>query len=138
MKYIIDTPDFKLTLGIRLYDKKTNAYQQYPQYYPLNINVECDGFLANTVLNISLREISEFSEKLFGLYKKLNGTALLKEYYCDDKWIEFFGDGKGHMFVKGKIYNFSKCHTKELYFENEFDQTYLKDFATKLYNDFVV
>lgn len=135
--YVIDTPGFKLLLRLTSDNLKEDSISDYPEYYDLNINVECDGFSANMTLPITLSEISDFSKKLFELYSELKGTAVLKEYYCDDKWIGFSTDSMGHIFVKGNFYNFSNCHKKELYFENEFDQTYLKVFAHELYTEYV-
>lgn len=136
-KYVIDTPEFKLLLRLTSDNSKEDIFSDYPKYYDLNLDVVCDGFSANMTLPITLREISDFSKKLYELYSNLKGTVLLKECYCEDKWIEFSAGSLGQIFVKGNFYNFSNCHKKELYFENEFDQTYLKEFAGELYTEYV-
>lgn len=132
-KYILDTDCFKFSFTAELCEKDS--------YYAnslLNVDVECDGFKAATVMEICWQDIVNFSKDLYHLYRTLNGKATIKELYSDNNFIEFSSDLFGHISVKGMMYNFDNCRKKELYFENEFDQTYLKDFATKLYNEFVV
>nr|MDE6470616.1 hypothetical protein [Eubacterium sp.] len=76
--------------------------------------------------------------ELYHLYCTLNGTAVMRELYNDNNFIAFSVDALGHISVKGRICNFSSCHKKELYFENEFDQTFLKEFAMQLYNEILI
>lgn len=132
MKHILDTGRFKFSFTVRLYEK-----EYYSANSLLNVDVECDGFRATTVMEMNRQDIVEFSKDLYHLYCTLNGRAAIEELYSDNNFIEFSADALGHIFVKGRIYNFDNCHKKELYFENEFDQTYLKEFAAELYNEYV-
>ena len=66
------------------------------------------------------------------VYDSLRGSAVLKESYGRNHII-FEALPNGHILVKGIINNYCKNgHEQELKFENEFDQSYLKDFIHEI------
>lgn len=132
MKYNLDAQVFKFGFTAEQCEKECYVADSL-----MNIYIECDGFSAAAVLEMNRQDIVRFSMELYHLYRTLNGTAVIRELYNHDNFIEFSADALGHILVKGNLCNYSHCHKKELYFENEFDQTYLKDFAAKLYNEYV-
>lgn len=68
----------------------------------------------------------------------LFGKARLEEPYEIQNYIEFEVITRGHIKVKGNInngyYGYYE-YSQELFFENEFDQTYLRDFSKKLLDE---
>ena len=72
-----------------------------------------------------------------GLYDTLSGEARLEEPYSVHNYIEFVAEAGGHIRVYGRLNNKSAYgYTQEINFENEIDQTYLRDFVNRLLADF--
>ncbi|MDO5601381.1 MAG: hypothetical protein Q4G07_01300 [Oscillospiraceae bacterium] len=106
---------------------------KYAENTILNINVCSNGFSAVTAMDIDIKGFAIFAKRLLELYQSLSGEAKLEEPY-GSKYIEFEAATGGHIMVKGKLHNgYQNGHFQELYFENEFDQTYLQTFANELF-----
>jgi len=93
------------------------------------------GFCANTTMDINAEKLAVFAKKLMELYETLSGKARLEEPYGIQNYIEFEVIIRGHIKVKGNIHNGHYGYSQELFFENEFDQTYLRDFSKKLLDE---
>jgi len=88
-------------------------------------------------MDIDVKDLSCFAEQLHGLYESLEGAARLEEPYSVHNYIEFSAMGGGHIAVRGRINNKNAYgRTQELTFENGLDQTYLQEFAKKLFADY--
>ncbi|MBR1700449.1 MAG: hypothetical protein IJ716_00690 [Lachnospiraceae bacterium] len=68
--------------------------------------------------------------------ENLAGCARLEEPYGVHNYIEFYAETGGHIRVKGIMNSMRYGYEQELSFENEIDQTYLKDFTFGLLADF--
>jgi len=84
-------------------------------------------------MDVDELRLADFAVQLNKLYETLNGSAILEEPGSALCFIEFIARTGGHIKVRGYIHN---NHTQELTFENEFDQTYLKNFAEALFADY--
>ena len=105
--YILKTNDFTLEFELKVFDKDVNI----PTNSILNIKINSDNFGAITTLK---------------------GCAQLKETYGNN-FIIFKAMPNGHIYVNGIVNNLCRNgYEQELKFENEFDQTYLKDFVTEI------
>ncbi|WP_018589570.1 hypothetical protein [Terrisporobacter glycolicus] len=130
MKHMLSTEDFTIEIEINIFEQEID----YPENSTLNIYVESDKFGARTTMDIDIKDFVVFVCDLKHLYDFLDGSAKLEEAYSISNYIEFFGNGKGHIVVKGCLNNHCRNgFEQELSFENEFDQTYLKTFVKELY-----
>ena len=105
----------------------------YPTNTIMGVNVYSDGFCASTSMDIDIRELAVFSEKLCQVYDTLSGEARIEEPYGLHMYLQFIGDGKGHISVKGLLHGGNRVgneHTLE--FENSIDQTELRAFCFAL------
>ena len=103
----------------------------------LMIDVSSYDFSAKTMLDIDVRDLAEFAAGLHALYEKLHGSVRLTVPYVDECYIEFSADKLGHIRVSGFIDNGNRFgFTQKLQFQNEIDQTRLKEFAKRLCADF--
>ena len=110
----------------------------YPVNTDLHIIISSSGFsVKDATMEIDVKALAAFSCALNELYETLTGTAELREPYGAQDYLRFSADRGGRIRVKGKIHGLdSNSHTQTLVFENEFDQTFLKDFAKKLSADY--
>lgn len=127
--YTIKTTEneFSLEIIFAIYDTDENL-----QLGTMIIHVVSGNFSANTSMDVSAYEVAEFARNLYHLYEHLSGTATLKEAFSDENQIEFCAKGRGYIQAKGRLTEYGQT----LIFDNEFDQTYLKEFATSLYHDY--
>ena len=103
----------------------------------LDIKVSSCGFSAQSEMLVGVRTLKYFANEIKKLYETLHGTAKMEEPYGAKNYIEFTALTGGHIRVKGIIDNkASYGFTQSLSFENEIDQTYLKDFSEKLFVDY--
>ena len=86
-------------------------------------------------MDINAEKLGVFRKKLMELYETLSGKARLEEPYGMQNYIEFEVIARGHIKVKGNIHNGHYEYSHKLFFENEFDQTYLRDFSKKLLDE---
>lgn len=131
--YKIKSEDFSLEL--------TPIVQQVDFSYPvansLRVQVLSQGFSVDSIIDIDEISLADFAIKLHNMYKTLKGTARLEEPYSLHCFIEFTAKNRGYIGVKGYIHNKLRMGCEqEIRFENEFDQTYLKDFADSLFADY--
>lgn len=106
---------------------------QLPVNTSLRVMVESDNYRAVATMDIGIKQLVVFSEKLKNIYETLTGEAQIKEPYGKHMYIAFIGNGKGHITVKGFLQNESnKGCQQTLEFENDIDQTDLKGFYMEL------
>ena len=131
--YNIAADRFSLELEVQTH-KEDLAYKANTN---LRVKVLSDGFSAETVMDIDVRDLAEFAARLSALYETLKGSAHLKEPYGAHNSIAFFSKTGGHIAVRGRIHHQNaNGDAQELTFENEIDQTFLRAFARKLFADF--
>ena len=97
----------------------------------MNVKVESCGFCGNAIMDIDVKEFAKFSSQLFEIYTTLKGNAKIQEPYGQKQFIEFDGDGMGHIVIRGMIWG-ETCFSQKLLFENMIDQTVLKKLAKEL------
>ena len=131
--YTLETENFYLSLN-----PKT-----CPEDFPFPVNTAMDikvisyNFSARAVIDTDAKRLAAFALRLNELYENLKGSARLEETYGLHSFIEFEAVGRGHITVKGDIYTTAAYqYSQRLCFENEIDQSYLKDFAAALLADF--
>ncbi len=84
-------------------------------------------------MDIDIKEVSVFCEKLQGIYDSLAGEAKLQEPFGNKQYISFSANKTGHIFVSGVLNsNGANGLFQELKFENSLDQTFLKTFIFSL------
>ncbi len=109
----------------------------YPVNVYLGVKVSSYGYSADTYMDVGVQGIAEFSLQLKDLYETLSGEARLEEPFSVHNYLEFVAETGGHIRVMGRLNNKSAFgYTQEIYFENEIDQTYLRDFVNRLLADF--
>ena len=129
----LDTDQFQLEFQTKLFESD----MAYPVNTTLTVNVRSFDFSATTTMDMDIRKLADFAKSLLELYQTLSGRAQLEEPYGKHSYIEFSGKTDGHIKVKGKLYSDHPYgSSQELYFENEFDQTYLRDFANGLFRHY--
>ena len=109
----------------------------YPVNVYLVVKVSSYGYSADTFMDVGVQGIVEFAVQLKDLYETLSGEARLEEPYSVHNYIEFIAETGGHIRVMGRLNNKSAYgYTQEINFENEIDQTYLREFVNRLLADF--
>ena len=126
--HVLKTDDFKFIVEPEIFSGEYNDTL-------LHVFVENskDGykyFAGRSSMSIWLKEFINFSNDLKILYNTLKGTAAIKECW-EPQYIEFCGDGRGHIQINGYLEN----STFNLKFEYSFDQTYLQKFIDELINE---
>lgn len=51
-------------------------------------------------------------------------------------YISFSGNGRGHISVKGYLHSSNNGYEQQMEFENDIDQTYLRNFCYELNNSY--
>ena len=126
---IIDTSQFKIKLQMNVFE----ADVAYPSNTIMTVAVDSDGFSAVTDMDVDIKQLIRFTDDLTELYNTLKGVAKIQEPYDMQQFIEFSGDGKGHIYISGKLNSFGQNgSTQELKFENSIDQTSLPKFISNL------
>lgn len=117
--------------------------QVWPEDFPFPVNTAMDikvisyNFSARAVIDTDAKRLAAFALRLNELYENLQGSARLEETYGLHSYIEFTAGARGHITVKGDIYSTAAYqYSQRLCFENEIDQSYLKDFSDALLADF--
>lgn len=127
--YRLEAENFCLELHPTVYEDDL----PFPVNTSLQIRVASCGFTAEVVMELDVGALADFAADLNKLYKTLTGSAKLEEPYGVHSYIEFVAGDRGHIGVKGRLHNGNAYgYEQELTFENELDQTYLKDFARAL------
>ena len=126
---IIDTSQFKIKLQMNVFE----ADVAYPSNAIMTVAVDSDGFSAVTDMDVDIKQLIRFTDDLTELYNTLKGVAKIQEPYDMQQFIEFSGDGKGHIYISGKLNSFGQNGSaQELKFENSIDQTSLPEFISNL------
>ena len=126
---IIDTSQFKIKLQMNVFE----ADVAYPSNTIMTVVVDSDGFSAVTDMDVDIKQLIRFTDDLTELYNTLKGVAKIQEPYDMQQFIEFSGDGKGHIYISGKLNSFGQNGSaQELKFENSIDQTSLPEFISNL------
>lgn len=126
--YKLKTNNFALEIELKIFDKDVNI----PTNSILNIKINSDNFSAITTMDIDIKMFQKFARELSDIYTSLKGYAELKETYGNN-FIMFKAMSNGHIYVNGIVNNLCRNgHEQELKFENEFDQTYLKEFVNEI------
>ena len=126
--YRLVTNDFVLEMELEVFETDIDL----PVNSILNIKVESNGFTASTTMDIDVKEFHRFAHELLNVYNSLHGSAILKETYGNN-FIMFKAISNGHIHVNGITDNHCRNgYEQELKFENEFDQSYLKDFVYEI------
>jgi hypothetical protein len=109
----------------------------YPVNVYLGVKVSSYGYSVDSFMDVGVQGIADFAAQLKNLYESLSGKAGLEEPYSVHNYIEFSAKTGGHIRVTGRLNNKNAFgYTQEIYFENEIDQTYLREFVNRLFADF--
>lgn len=126
--YNLTAGSFSLELWLTAFEGDISI----PENAVLNTKIDSDNFAAAATMDIDIKAFRVFAGDLLKVYDSLRGSAVLKESYGRNHII-FEALPNGHILVKGIINNYCKNgHEQELKFENEFDQSYLKDFIHEI------
>lgn len=130
--YRLETETFMIELSLKVYEE--DVKKQIPENSVLNVKIISDNFAGAAYMDVDIREFCVFAKELLDLYHSLSGCAGIKEVYSES-FLEFNAVNGGHIRVNGYLDNKGHSgYTQKLFFENEFDQTYLKQFAKELFN----
>ncbi len=125
----INSSGFEIYLKLEVFESDV----QYSSNTIMNVNVNSMGFCAVANMDIDIKQLAKFADDFNVIYSTLNGSAEISEPYGEHQFIKFYGDGYGHINIKGHL---SSCgmygFVQELDFENNIDQTCLSEFATRL------
>lgn len=125
----IETSQFKIKLQIKVFDSDLN----YLSNTIMTVAVDSDGFSAVADMDVDIKQLIAFADDLTKLYNTLKGVAKIQEPYGMQQFIEFSGDGIGHIYISGKLNSFGQNGSaQELKFENSVDQTCLPKFISNL------
>lgn len=130
--YSVETQSSKLELdNIKCYEEDYKRGNN-PYNSTLSMNVQVDGFCGQSEWTIDFDDLKEFAYKLKKLYDDLKGELQLadREY---GSILKIKCENSGHICFSGKLIGST---FQKLEFQFVIDQTYLKTFAEKLYNDF--
>lgn len=126
--YNLTAGSFSLELWLTAFEGDISI----PENAVLNTKIDSDNFAAAATMDIDIKAFRVFAGDLLKVYDSLRGSAVLKEAYGRNHII-FEALPNGHICVKGIINNYCRNgHEQELKFENEFDQSYLKDFIHEI------
>ncbi len=107
----------------------------YPSNTIMKVMVESGGFSANATMDIDVRELARFAFDLTKIYETLSGEARIEEPYGMHMYILFVGNGRVHIAVKGYFHKGNRVGNEQvLEFENDIDQTCLKEFGCDLFS----
>ena len=105
----------------------------FPADVTLDVKVSSYGFSGETRWELDFWNMVHFVTRLKSLYETLKGSAKLEEDSLVQDYIEFIAQRDGHIRVTGRIHSKDGSgYTQEITFENEFDQTFLTEFVTRL------
>ena len=129
----IETETFRLEWNALVHEEDRSV----PVNTSLLVKLFSYDYSASALLDTSVQDLSEFARQLNEIYEILRGTARLQFPYDQDSYVEFASDPIGHFRISGCISNANAYgFTQKLYFENEAEQTYLKEFVKSLYRTF--
>ena len=124
MKHILEANNLHLELNMNIFEKDI----KYSSNAIMSMTFKCNEFSAQTSMDIDIKEFAVFVEKICAMYEKLNGTALIKEPYGNEQFIEFSCNKTGCIVIKGFLCNLNDTSSYKLNFEKTIDQTYIENF----------
>ena len=131
--YRLESENFRLELNPVSYENELDS----PVNTAIGVKLSSYGFSAESELLVNVRMLKSFAVDLKQMFEELQGSARIEEPYGEKSFIEFTLATGGHIKVKGAIDNKAAYgYTQSLSFENEIDQTHLKDFCEKLFTDY--
>ena len=105
----------------------------FPADVTLDVKVSSYGFQGESRWELDFWNMVHFVTRLKSLYETLKGSAKLEEDSLVQDYIEFIAQRDGHIRITGRIHSKDGSgYTQEITFENEFDQTFLTEFVTRL------
>ncbi len=132
MKHELKAELFKLTCDLRVFESDI----AYPSNTIMQVSVDSAGFSGNSSMDIDIKGFAAFTGDLLNLYHTFTGSARIEEPF-GNQFIEFCGDRRGHISVKGHLNSLGAGgFSQDLRFENEFDQTFLSVFAHEVYETY--
>lgn len=133
MRHVLEARDFRLELEFEVLDADLTLL--LPVNALLNVWVTSDSFSAAGYMDVEAGAFAAFCGDLHRLYRELRGTASIHEVFALENYIEFTGDGDGRIGVAGRLTSHWRDGMEQsLKFENDLDQTCLRDFARELYS----
>ncbi len=133
MKHIIESENLTLCIEPQIFE----ADIKLPTNTILSIEVKSDGFAANTTMDIDIKDLAKFSKDVCHIYETLKGEARLEEPYGQQMYLSFVGNGRGHIAIKGHLHKGNRNGSEQvLEFENDIDQTCLKQFCYGLLSNY--
>lgn len=127
-KFMLESEQFSLSLDFQVFESDID----YPSNTILSVCVSSSGFSASTTMDVDIKTIYDFCNKLGSVYIILTGSAKIQEAY-GNQYILFSGDGIGHIRVAGMLDSQgANGFWQELKFENCIDQTYFPSFLKGL------
>lgn len=132
MEYQLNGENFLLIINPKVFEEDIRL----PSNTALEVIVQSNGFSAHTAMDIDIKEFAKFALDLNHIYETLSGEARIEEPYGVRMYISFIGNGRGHIAVKGFLHREDGAGNEQrLEFENEVDQTCLKNFSCALLRD---
>lgn len=131
MEYKLESEEFVLSISPQIFETDIN----YPCNTILEVEIWSSGFSGKTTMDIDIKELAKFADDLLKLYENLTGEAQIHEVYGTQMQITFSGNGRGHINIKGYLQNYNRLGNEQnLSFENDIDQTCLREFCYNLNN----
>lgn len=123
-------------INAEIYDK--DVYSEAENTL-LTIQIVSSGFSAVSTFDLSIVSVAHFAKDLLELYEKLSGSAEIYDLSFGTPFVKFSIGQRGYIHVQGKFIDGSMLnHKQELIFENDFDQTYLRDYAYALFEEYKI
>lgn len=133
MEYQLNAENFLLAINPKVFEEDI----QLSSNTILEVTIQSDGFSANTTMDIDIKEFAKFALNLTHIYETLSGEARIEEPYGLHMYMSFIGNGRGHIAIKGYLHKGNGTGNEQsLEFENDIDQTYLKNFCYALLCDY--
>ena len=127
--FVLQSEDFSLSLTFKVFESDI----AYPSNTIISVSVSSVGFSASTSMDVDIKAISKFCDALNKVYSTLKGNAKISEPFGNKQYIDFAGDGYGHILISGMLHsNGAYGFSQELKFENSIDQTYFPVFLKKI------
>ena len=132
MKHILKTDNFEISMDLEIFEGDIS----YPTNTIMRVAVQSGDFSARTSMDIDIKEFAQFVSNLVNIYETLSDEAIIEEPYGQKMYISFIGNGRGHISVKGYLYSSNNGYEQRLEFENDIDQTDLRNFCYELKNSY--
>lgn len=117
MKHEIITEDFRFSLEVERIDSGTELF----------LFVCSNDFGAKARYTIEISDVAWFANRMWDLYEKLEGNVSLEDCDGDDFCITFEVRKCGYIQISG--YLVERTYGQELHFQNEIEQSYVKEFC---------